>query len=90
MEENIVKEENVNTEEKPKKKSKVRMILVIVFIILFADDFVSISACVITVSINALSELSAEETVKIDTISINNIKKSYLKILFFVFIKYPL
>ena len=36
MEENIVKEENVNTEEKPKKKSKVRMILVIVFIILFA------------------------------------------------------
>ena len=36
MEENIVKEENVNTKEKPKKKSKVRMILVIVFIILFA------------------------------------------------------
>ena len=36
MEEKIVKEENVNTEEKPKKKSKVRMILVIVFIILFA------------------------------------------------------
>ena len=36
MEENIVKEENVNTEEKPKKKSKVRMILVIAFIILFA------------------------------------------------------
>ena len=36
MGENIVKEENINTEEKPKKKSKVRMILVIAFIILFA------------------------------------------------------
>ena len=36
MGENIVKDENVNTEEKPKKKSKIRMILVIAFIILFA------------------------------------------------------
>ncbi len=36
MGENIVKDENVNTEVKSKKKSKIRMILVIAFIILFA------------------------------------------------------
>ena len=34
--ENLTQKENVSTEIKPKKKSKVRMILVIIFILLFA------------------------------------------------------
>ena len=34
--ENIIQTENSNNEEKPKKKSKIRMILVIAFILIFA------------------------------------------------------